>query len=243
MSALTGADGARGEMLYGAVVALCWSFSPHEYSETSFVPPLPELYPSEPAQCGPRCLYMALKLLGREAAYLQLLLDAGTDQRGTSLEGIKRAAEARGVSALAIAATAKQLHRILAQSACPVVAICHLEEPGHFVLLYQNNGNRFSLVDPSGPSVNNDAHVDHLRHYSGAALLLSNDPLDLRLLWPREVMLRSFLAFVTPPMLIVGGLAAGACIAARFRGRSGEKTVKHLPVVKQRGVPDERRTV
>ena len=139
--------------------------------------PAEGLYPSKHAQCGPLSLYGALKALGTDVDYRKLLEEAGTDPNGTTIKGLVAAAQKQGVHAKAVAVTPKGLCRILSSAKSPMIAICHLQKPDHFITWYLNKNGSYTKIDPLNKVVNT-ATPTGLPRFSGAAILISKEPFD-----------------------------------------------------------------
>lgn len=101
---------------------------------------------SGPADCGPRALLLACQALGTPASLAALSAAAGTGAHGTSLAGLKRAAEGLGLRAEGVQASREALPDL----PMPAVAWSHGD---HFVavLALKGRGERGTAVvhDPN----------------------------------------------------------------------------------------------
>jgi len=141
-------------------------------------PPVSGLFPDWQSQCGTECLYTALRLFGKQPDYQRLLADAGTDDRGTSIAGLIKAAELQGCHALGVRADRKELCDLLRAADQPLIAICH-QDPDHFVVWFRNRNGKFTLIDPKYQYPNNLAEPSELGKYSGAAVLIGDEQIRL----------------------------------------------------------------
>jgi hypothetical protein len=141
-------------------------------------PPVAGLFPDWESQCGAECLYAALRLLGKQPDYQRLLVDAGTDDRGTSIAGLIKAAQLQGCHALGVRADRKELCDLLRAADQPLIAICH-QDPDHFVVWFRNRNGKFTLIDPKYQYPDNRAEPGELGRYSGAAVLIGDEPIRL----------------------------------------------------------------
>ncbi|WP_158541355.1 cysteine peptidase family C39 domain-containing protein [Ruegeria sp. A3M17] len=91
--------------------------------------------------CGPAALATILKNYGIEAAYFDLLNEAGTSRDGTSISGLLNAARSHGLDATARRCTA------LEALTAPYPSIAFWGG-GHFVVLEGVVGNRIAINDP-----------------------------------------------------------------------------------------------
>lgn len=92
-----------------------------EYAEFGTV------YPGLDATCGIDCLYVAARLLGQKADLNEIAEAAGLTREGTSMKGLKDAAQAIGLNAVGVEVTDKSVDQIKPP------AILHLTSK-HFIL-------------------------------------------------------------------------------------------------------------
>ncbi len=199
------------QLLLGMALGLLQEGEPQR---GGFVAPVEGLVPSREAQCGAECLYAAVTLLGREVHYAQLLRETGTDRQGTTLAGLRHAAGTHGLHALAVRAGRSRLCDLLQSADQRLLAICH-QEPEHFVLIYLNAQGYFTLVDPACQYPNHVAKREDLEKYSGAALLLSDQPIELDLSGGLFASIGPWQAVAGLAIVLAASLALGARLGRR----------------------------
>ena len=103
--------------------------------------------------CGPEALASVLAARGVEASVEELLKLAGTDETGTTMAGLERAAQAKGLTATGYQVTFEGLRRL----GLPVVAFVNKQVTGkggvagnHYVVVTQVSGRYVWVVDPAG---------------------------------------------------------------------------------------------
>ncbi|MCI0347879.1 MAG: cysteine peptidase family C39 domain-containing protein [Acidobacteriales bacterium] len=178
-------------------------------AQEPFIAPAQGLCPAAEAQCGAECLFVALRLLGKEPHYQELLDQAGTDQNGTTVAGLVKAAERQGVFALPLQVSRAKLCEILKTTNQRVVAICH-QKPDHFVVWYHNGNRAFSLIDPKYQYPNHLAQPADLENYSGAAILLASESIQAEIATGMETLLFQVVAAVGFASVFAAGLTIGA---------------------------------
>lgn len=145
-----------------------------------WIPPAAGLQPGPRAQCGPRSLYAAARLLGKDVQYQEVLEDCQLTEDGCNLASLREAAERAGLSAFPVSASRSSLCSLLRGSDRPLVAICHQKRrdgDDHFVVWFWHANGNYCLMDwfnPANPTMTEKGLTD----YTGAALLLSSSPLD-----------------------------------------------------------------
>ena len=123
-----------------------------------------------PENCGPAALAAVCRHYGLPAEERELARRAGTTRRGTSMLGLKRAAEARGLVAEAREVAPGELR------ALPRPSILFFHQ-GHFAVLTGVQGNHYYVADPSlGQRVWPEAYLR--RYWRGEVLLVG--PSDRR---------------------------------------------------------------
>jgi ABC-type bacteriocin/lantibiotic exporter with double-glycine peptidase domain len=159
--------------------------------------------PDADLRCGGLCLYVALNALDHRVpgyAELEAKLGPPTPQ-GYSMERLAEVARQYGVYALGVETTLDALRDRPGRFAC----IAYLDQ-GHFVNIYDIEGNQVYLIDPPGHRA---ASTDAFRTvWKGRALLIANEPISVdvarrRRWWP----------------IVVGG--AGAAAVVGFFARKG----------------------
>ncbi len=125
-------------------------------------PNLP-LSASAPTDCGPRALLLACRKLGIPATLDELRQHAGTNSRGTTLDGLAHAAQAKGLQADGV-----QMDR---------EALAHLDriaiawvDGDHYVAILSVDGDRATIHDPN--KINEEViTTDELLRRTGGILL------------------------------------------------------------------------
>jgi predicted double-glycine peptidase len=117
-----------------------------------------------PYDCGPAALRIALLAFGRDATIAELSRDAGTTPDGTSLLGLKQAAERRGITADGWKLTIETLRRF------PLPAIAQVDGD-HFLVITKIDIDGVLVNDPAIGTVrlSRDAFA---RRWSGYTLTL-----------------------------------------------------------------------
>jgi hypothetical protein len=117
-----------------------------------------------PETCGPAALAAVCRHYGQAAEEAELARLAGTTRRGTSMLGLQRAAQARGLAAEARQVTPDELR------ALPRPSLLFFHQ-GHFAVLTGVQGDHFYVADPSlGQRVWPAAYLR--RYWHGEVLLL-----------------------------------------------------------------------
>jgi len=105
------------------------------------------------------------------------------DESGTTMAGLHKAAQGRGLHAVGLKISLSEL------TAWSAPAICHLWGD-HFVVV-QSDANGLKVTDPSARDPGQAVPVDEFKAlYSGFALLISRDPIILPQMDPRRPDLR-----------------------------------------------------
>lgn len=97
--------------------------------------------PGHQSACGVECLYVASRLFGLQPALSDLASDAGLSMQGTSLLGLKQAAEAVGFQAQGIRYAPEDW------AAIKPLSIAHFRS-GHFVLILKVGQEHIEALDP-----------------------------------------------------------------------------------------------
>ena len=118
--------------------------------------------------CGPKCLLVVCQRFGITADLDEVVRVAGTDpQRGTSLAGLQRAAEGKGLQALAVKIGVDELARL----ELPAIAHCW---DTHYVVVQRASGGSLEVTDP--PEEPRLMRAEEFKKvFSGFALLISKD--------------------------------------------------------------------
>ena len=118
--------------------------------------------------CGVVCLQMILRDRGITARLGELRLSAQTSYAGTSLLGLKRAADKYGVKASAWSLSQKDLQKI----ELPVIAFV---DGNHFVVISSvSKDGILTILDPAGGRLQY-SESSFARHWNGEALIFGED--------------------------------------------------------------------
>ena len=101
----------------------------------------PHVFQLDEMDCGAACLAMVCRFYGRAVPVSYIREIAHTSTRGTTLNGITRAAEDLGLSARSIRASKSRLDEL------PLPAIVHWQGD-HWVVLYRLERNHVRVADP-----------------------------------------------------------------------------------------------
>ena len=101
----------------------------------------PHVYQLDEMDCGAACLAMVCRFYGRAVPVSYIREIAHTSTRGTTLNGITRAAEDLGLSARSIRASKSRLDEL------PLPAIVHWQGD-HWIVLYRLERNHVRVADP-----------------------------------------------------------------------------------------------
>ena len=94
-------------------------------------------------QCGPVCLQMISKYYGKNVAVTRLELISKMDETGTSLLGLKEAADSIGLESFSANLSFEQLIE-----EAPLPAILHWNM-NHFVVMYYATKTKIYIADPA----------------------------------------------------------------------------------------------
>ncbi len=98
------------------------------------------------SDCGPAALQMILAHHRVDATQAELRRLAGTDVRGTSVLGLRRAASAKGLDAVASRRSTDELHNVV----LPAIAFVNDD---HFVVVRRVQAGRVVIDDPASGRV------------------------------------------------------------------------------------------
>jgi len=122
----------------------------------------------QPNYCGPISLYMVLQHYGIKTSIEEVASLAGVERKGTSIAGLIRAAEAKGVSASAFRSSVRHLKRIQGP------AIIDLPE-GHYCVFAGWRDGAVLVLDPPRP--NRWVTVNELdKHWGKRLIVLAPNP-------------------------------------------------------------------
>jgi len=118
--------------------------------------------------CGPACLAELLRRQGEHADTRLLASEMGTNEQGTSLEALAKAAKKRGMQAQGFSLTQCGLSK----QHLPVIVLL---TPGHYVLVDEVTSDHVTVWDPFGkgigePGVHQYPMKDWSRMWTGIAL-------------------------------------------------------------------------
>ncbi len=117
--------------------------------------------------CGPKSLFQVCTQLGVATDLEELTRLAETDENGTTMAGLRKAAQQKGLQAVGLKISLSELAR------CPEPAICLLWGD-HFVVARSDGAEVIAVTDPSAKEGEQGLPLEDFKaSYSGFALLLS----------------------------------------------------------------------
>ncbi|MEP6618120.1 MAG: peptidase domain-containing ABC transporter, partial [bacterium] len=131
---------------------------------------VPTVKQHDASDCGVACLASIARHHRQTVSIARLRQHAQTDQTGTSLLGLARAARHIGYSAKAVRATPESLVR------APMPAVAHVKlQSGaqHFIVLERADSAKVRLMDPNGGERKTEPRSTFDARWSGALLLLA----------------------------------------------------------------------
>jgi ABC-type bacteriocin/lantibiotic exporter with double-glycine peptidase domain len=140
--------------------------------------------------CGAACLATVARHHGRRLPVSRIRELVGTGERGTTLLGLRRGAEAIGFHARAVRADDALLTRL---GAIPLPAICHWQG-NHWVVLHGRQGRKLVIADPA-VGIRKLSMQEFRQRWGNGALLLLEPDLN-RLLQQPEEQRAPFLRFL-----------------------------------------------
>jgi hypothetical protein len=162
--------------------------------------------------CGPSCLTAFLRMNGVDASLSEIAVLCQTGPRGTSMLGLKNAAEAKGMHAMGAQVTSS---RDLKRLGYPCIAFVRKEaekEADHFILITGFAEGKAKVVEPPRkPYLLATEELD--RMLEGRVLLLSRSPIEPMSGW------RSRSTWVAGGAMF-GGVVVGAALWLRRTGRA-----------------------
>ena len=120
--------------------------------------------------CGPRALQLVCRQYGRPAEVEELARLAGTQQTGTTLQGLAQAAQAKELRAQGLQVNLTQLARLPK----PLIAWVG---GWHYVVVTGCRGGQVQLVDPEQGVEQTLAPADFVRQWQGYVLAVEAAPL------------------------------------------------------------------
>lgn len=133
--------------------------------------------------CGPKALLLVCRGLGITTDLDELVELSEMDESGTSMAGLQKAAQQKGLQAVGVKISAGEL------ATSSGAAICHLWG-NHFVMVEPDAGN-LKVIDPSAaPPDQKMSRDDFEALYSGFALLVSREAVAPPRIDPRRPDLR-----------------------------------------------------
>lgn len=131
---------------------------------------VPKVRQHDISDCGVACLASIARHHRQRVPIARLRQYAHTDQFGTSILGLARAAQQLGYSAKGVRAT----HASLARAPMPTVAHVTLAAGGHhFVVVERADERRVWLMDPDGGEHRTESRAEFDARWTGALLLLA----------------------------------------------------------------------
>jgi len=165
-------------------------------------------------RCGGHCLYVALKSLGFEVRdYAALEAKLGQPGRlGYSMDELAKAAQGYGASVEGVETTVEGLEGRPGRFACIA-----LLDRGHFVNVYDVEGDEVHLADPPGLRTVSRASFGAI--WGGKALLLSDRPIVAEDTLAARRVRRAWLAYGCAGLLFSTAVVAGVRYARRSTRR------------------------
>lgn len=133
---------------------------------------IPRVRQHDVTDCGAACICSVARYFGVDAPIARIRQLAGTDQEGTSLRGMIRAAEALGVAARGVRAAAHALPSV------PLPCIAHLRDKRgamHFVVVYRVTDRVIVVMDPADGAVHRLRQAAFAERWTGILLLLARE--------------------------------------------------------------------
>lgn len=134
---------------------------------------VPPVRQHDASDCGVACLASVARHHRKRVSLAQLRQDASTDQGGTSILGLVRAAERIGYSAKGVRASPENLER------APMPTVAHLRLANgahHYVVVERANQAHVWLMDPAVGARRKETRSEFDARWSGAMLLLTPTP-------------------------------------------------------------------
>ena len=128
----------------------------------------PHVWQIDEMDCGASCLAMVCRHFGRSVSLPHIRKAVSTGVDGTSLTGIVAGAESLGLRARSVKASKSRLDEL------PLPAVCHFEG-NHWVVLFDTDGRRVRLADPSRGLVRMK-RAEFEKKWSGFAALVAYGP-------------------------------------------------------------------
>ena len=125
----------------------------------------PHVFQLDEMDCGAACLAMVCRFFGRAVATSHIREIAQTSPRGTSLNGITRAAQELGLEARSIRASKSRLDEL------PLPAIVHWEGD-HWIVLYRVEKNHVRIANPES-GLRRFTRVEFLERWTGYASVIA----------------------------------------------------------------------
>ena len=118
--------------------------------------------------CGPVCLCSALHCVGIECDLMEVAQRAHLTYRGTSLYGLRKAAESYGATAR-IRSLKREIER---QENLPFIAFNPLSR--HFVLVLNRTDNQVMFHDPATSGIQEMARAEFVKQHDDAILAITS---------------------------------------------------------------------
>ena len=123
--------------------------------------------------CGAACIASILDYYGTFITVSQIRQYAGTDQQGTSLRGLKEAAEAFGLSARAVRANKDNLPLVQLPAIAHLVLNSGLQ---HYVVIYRLRRSGVEYMDPANGKTVSECLDLFLSKWSGVIVMFAPQP-------------------------------------------------------------------
>jgi ATP-binding cassette subfamily B protein len=165
----------------------------------------PHIFQLDEMDCGAACLGMICRYYGRAVSLSHIREVAHTSTRGTSLNGITRAAEDLGLHARSIRASKNRLEEL------PLPAVVHWQGD-HWVVLYRVEKDHVRIADPE-TGLRRLTRAEFLEGWTGYASVIGYGE-GLELQPEAKVSLRWITPFLRPHLKLIVWAVVLAGVAA-----------------------------
>ena len=141
------------------------TFTDNWLSDTSVVDSGEMVLATTIYSCGPAALATVLKNLGIYTTEAELATLAGTDETGTSLYGLKVAAQAKGATAIGVRLTTDQLK-------ANYIVVLEIDGTNHFEVVKNITSTTVTLIDPNLGTIEMSLEKFN-KLYTGVALIIN----------------------------------------------------------------------
>ncbi len=128
-----------------------------------------EIRQRDQSDCGPACLASVFSYYGLKIPVARIRLEAGTDQKGTSMWGLIKVLEQFNFESKGLRGTMEHLSQL------PLPFIAHTEQEDgmqHYVCVYKVNTRGVKVMDPADGRFSRWDHAKFENSWSGAVIVL-----------------------------------------------------------------------